>query len=76
MEASLAEPRLLVQPHSEELLQAAALLTAALQEGETFTCTAHLSKHIFISTVFSTYSTPYNTCKNPKQLLKSFCKTP
>ncbi|XP_035766272.1 rho guanine nucleotide exchange factor 28 [Neolamprologus brichardi] len=34
MEASLAEPRLLVQPHSEELPQAAALLTAALQEAE------------------------------------------
>uniref|UniRef100_A0A3Q4H6J1 Rho guanine nucleotide exchange factor (GEF) 28a n=1 Tax=Neolamprologus brichardi TaxID=32507 RepID=A0A3Q4H6J1_NEOBR len=31
MEASLAEPRLLVQPHSEELPQAAALLTAALE---------------------------------------------
>uniref|UniRef100_A0A3Q4GY40 Rho guanine nucleotide exchange factor (GEF) 28a n=1 Tax=Neolamprologus brichardi TaxID=32507 RepID=A0A3Q4GY40_NEOBR len=76
MEASLAEPRLLVQPHSEELPQAAALLTAALQEGETFTYTAHFSKHIFISTVFSTYSTPYSTYKNPKQLLKSFCKTP
>uniref|UniRef100_A0A3Q4GQX2 Rho guanine nucleotide exchange factor (GEF) 28a n=1 Tax=Neolamprologus brichardi TaxID=32507 RepID=A0A3Q4GQX2_NEOBR len=72
MEASLAEPRLLVQPHSEELPQAAALLTAALQEGETFTYTAHFSKHIFISTVFSTYSTPYSTYKNPKQLLKSF----
>uniref|UniRef100_A0A3Q1ASB2 Rho guanine nucleotide exchange factor (GEF) 28a n=1 Tax=Amphiprion ocellaris TaxID=80972 RepID=A0A3Q1ASB2_AMPOC len=34
--ASLVEPRLLVQPHSEELPQAAVLLAAALQEGETF----------------------------------------
>lgn len=35
-DASLAEPRLLVQPHSEDLLQATVLLAAALQEGETF----------------------------------------
>ncbi|XP_062291104.1 rho guanine nucleotide exchange factor 28 [Scomber scombrus] len=33
-EASLIEPRLLVQPHSEEPPQAAALLAAALQEAE------------------------------------------
>lgn len=31
---SLVEPRLLVQPDSEELPQAAVLLAAALQEGE------------------------------------------
>lgn len=37
-DSSLVEPRLLVQPHSEEPPQAAALLAAALQEGETF-CT-------------------------------------
>lgn len=36
MDASLVEPRLLVQPHSEELPQAAVLLAAALQEGEIF----------------------------------------
>uniref|UniRef100_A0A8C4H9R1 Rho guanine nucleotide exchange factor (GEF) 28a n=1 Tax=Dicentrarchus labrax TaxID=13489 RepID=A0A8C4H9R1_DICLA len=35
-DASVVEPRLLVQPHSEELPQAAVLLAAALQEGETF----------------------------------------
>uniref|UniRef100_A0A3Q0R2V5 Rho guanine nucleotide exchange factor 28 n=1 Tax=Amphilophus citrinellus TaxID=61819 RepID=A0A3Q0R2V5_AMPCI len=40
-EASLAEPGLLVQPHSEEPPQAAVLLAAALQEGKTFTCTVH-----------------------------------
>lgn len=34
-DASLLEPRLLVQPDSEELPQAAVLLAAALQEGET-----------------------------------------
>uniref|UniRef100_A0A3Q3J700 PH domain-containing protein n=1 Tax=Monopterus albus TaxID=43700 RepID=A0A3Q3J700_MONAL len=34
MKTSLVEPRLLVQPHSEELPQAAVLLAAALQEGE------------------------------------------
>lgn len=33
-DATLGEPRLLVQPHSEDLPQAAVLLTAALQEGE------------------------------------------
>ena len=33
MDASLVEPRLLVQLHSEEPPQAAALLNAALQEG-------------------------------------------
>lgn len=33
-DASLGEPRLLVQPHSEDLPQAAVLLTAALHEGE------------------------------------------
>lgn len=37
-DASPVEPRLLVQPHSEELPQAAVLLAAALQEGEAF-CT-------------------------------------
>lgn len=31
---SLVEPRLLVQPHSEEPPQAAVLLAAALQEGD------------------------------------------
>lgn len=35
-DALLVEPRLLFQPHSEELPQAAVLLAAALQEGETF----------------------------------------
>lgn len=34
-DASLVEPRVLVQPHPEELPQAAVLLAAALQEGET-----------------------------------------
>nr|XP_020469249.1 rho guanine nucleotide exchange factor 28-like isoform X2 [Monopterus albus] len=34
MKTSLVEPRLLVQPHSEELPQAAVLLAAALQEAE------------------------------------------
>lgn len=34
-DAALLEPRLLVQPQSEELPQAAALLAAALQEGGT-----------------------------------------
>ncbi len=40
-DVSLVEPRLLVQPHSEEPLQAAMLLAAALQEGQTGT-----NKHI------------------------------
>lgn len=46
-EASLAEPRLLVQLRSEDLPQAAMLLTAALQEGETvFTYSRiHRNKH-------------------------------
>uniref|UniRef100_A0A4W6F461 Rho guanine nucleotide exchange factor 28 n=1 Tax=Lates calcarifer TaxID=8187 RepID=A0A4W6F461_LATCA len=35
-DTSAVEPRLLVQPHSEEPPQAAVLLAAALQEGETF----------------------------------------
>lgn len=33
-DASVGEPRLLVQPHSEDLPQAAVLLTAALHEGK------------------------------------------
>ncbi|XP_023121248.2 rho guanine nucleotide exchange factor 28 isoform X2 [Amphiprion ocellaris] len=37
--ASLVEPRLLVQPHSEELPQAAVLLAAALQEAENLKAT-------------------------------------
>lgn len=35
-DASPVDPRLLVQPHSEDVPQAAVLLAAALQEGETF----------------------------------------
>lgn len=35
-DASLVDPRLLVQPHSEDVPQAAVLLAAALQEGEIF----------------------------------------
>uniref|UniRef100_A0A3Q1EM94 Rho guanine nucleotide exchange factor (GEF) 28a n=1 Tax=Acanthochromis polyacanthus TaxID=80966 RepID=A0A3Q1EM94_9TELE len=38
-DASLVEPRLLVQPHSEELPQAAVLLAAALQEAENLKAT-------------------------------------
>lgn len=36
MDASLVDSRLLVQPHSEDVPQAAVLLVAALQEGEIF----------------------------------------
>uniref|UniRef100_A0A3Q1I5G6 Rho guanine nucleotide exchange factor (GEF) 28a n=1 Tax=Anabas testudineus TaxID=64144 RepID=A0A3Q1I5G6_ANATE len=45
---SLVEPRLLVQPDSEELPQAAVLLAAALQEGEMIgpTNTDHTFRHI------------------------------
>ncbi|KAM7392557.1 hypothetical protein PAMA_007597 [Pampus argenteus] len=39
MDASSVEPRLLVQPHSEELPQAAVLLNAALQEAESLKAT-------------------------------------
>lgn len=38
-DALLVEPRLLVQPHSEDPPQAAMLLAAALKEGETDTYT-------------------------------------
>ncbi|XP_028458087.1 rho guanine nucleotide exchange factor 28 isoform X3 [Perca flavescens] len=38
-EASLVQPRLLVQPHSEELPQAAVLLAAAVQEAENLKAT-------------------------------------
>lgn len=40
--ASPTEPRLLVQPFSEELPQAAGLLAAALQEGEAFYTHTHM----------------------------------
>lgn len=36
VDASLVDPRLLVQQHSEDMPQAAMLLAAALQEGELF----------------------------------------
>uniref|UniRef100_A0A8D0AJV2 Rho guanine nucleotide exchange factor 28 n=1 Tax=Sander lucioperca TaxID=283035 RepID=A0A8D0AJV2_SANLU len=54
-DASLVQPRLLVQPHPEELPQAAVLLAAALQEGETLTYTVPCrNKH--------RHTVQYSTC--------------
>lgn len=67
------DPRLLVQPHLEDVPQAAVLLAAALQEGETFDIPCHIQRHIIVGLLLFSVEQEKRDCPvNLTKLLISY----